>query len=66
MSSIGPFDSVPVSDAGLERIEVIRAAATALHNAMYPGNADGRCMSVAKTHLETAVMWANKGVSRGG
>lgn len=61
----------PVAPEVLEYISTIKQKAQELYDLMdRPVNSDGqenrtdpRCIATAKTHLETSVMWAVKGLT---
>ncbi len=60
----------PLSEEQKTQMDLVKTKADELMEVLYlntplPGvnNAAGRCISIAKTELETAVMWAIKGVT---
>lgn len=68
--AVATFEQRGLNDSQVESIEQIKTNAAALwynldNIAVAPGNSDsGRLVSLAKTSLEEAVMWATKAVSR--
>lgn len=65
-----PFASVQINSAQAEKMELIQKTAETFWNvlqnvAVEATNGEAaRAAAVAKTHLETAVMWGTKAVSR--
>lgn len=59
------FDYNPnVDDVGKGAMLLIRDAAKTLATMIDAAPGDARCLALAITNLEQAVMWANKGISR--
>lgn len=64
------FDQRPLNHSHLEQIEKIKKTAAILWDKLdnipvAPGNNEaGRLISIAKTELESVVMWATKAISR--
>ena len=60
------FDFVEINKEQGDSIAEIRVIATSLEDAITKNTTDknGRLMAVAKTNLETAIMYAIKGVTR--
>ncbi len=56
----------PLSDDQKEQIKIIKAVAEETEKLfnLATTESNGREMAVAKTHLETAIMWAIKGVTK--
>lgn len=58
------FDSQKLNASQLDDIAEIREAAYALEAAIDNASIADRYKAIAMTHLETALMMANKGISR--
>lgn len=60
------FTAVPVSESQAEAMEQIRVKALEMGDLIDQLSVESREKSLALTHLEDVVFWANAGISRNG